>query len=89
MPPKIRKDAASASAAATVLPPVVSGDHPGNDMASLRRELRSMAVELTTKLDTVLSNQEGILSRIAEQTISDGGVTQVCVKFHRTNPIGK
>ena len=27
--------------------------------------LRSMAMELTTKLDTVLSNQEGILSRIA------------------------
>jgi hypothetical protein len=77
MPPKIRKDAASASAAATVLPPVVSGDHPGNDMASLRRELRSLAVELTTKLESLQFASNSIEEIQSENKILSDGFSRL------------
>ena len=73
MPPRKDKKGSNSTSATTepALAPIESGDQPNsptassnNDIASLRHELRSMAVDLNSKLDTVISNQEGILTRI-------------------------
>ena len=84
MPKKDKKSATTSATTDSDLAPDESGDQPcslsaslDDEIAGLRRELRSMAKDLNAKLDTVICNQNNLMTRIQaletkQQEMEDG-----------------